>query len=256
MVRPTHHRPQALRLGRRIGSTADADCVILTGMDAESNNPLGPLLTAEESRVLGCLVEKSYTTPDYYPMTVNALVNACNQRSSRFPVVDYSEDAVRDALDGLRDKGWAILVRTAGARTIKYKHHLRHHFNFTDHEVALLCVLMLRGPQTVGELRGRTERIAAFGELSEVEQTLRELASGYPVPLVRELPRQAGRKDHRFAQLLSEEADEEPAEPEPGPRSPSASAGRIDSLEEEVHTLRDQVLELQRQFEAFQRQFE
>lgn len=225
-------------------------------MNADSINPLGPLLTAEESRVLGCLVEKSYTTPDYYPMTVNALINACNQKSSRFPVVDYSEETIQDALDGLREKGWAILVRTAGARTIKYKHHVRHHVNFTDHEVALLCVLMLRGPQTVGELRGRTERIAAFGELSEVEQTLFELASGYPVPLVRELPRQAGRKDHRFVQLLSEEAEEEPVGPAPLPRSPSASEGRIDSLEQEVHALREQILELQQQFQAFQRQFE
>lgn len=229
-------------------------------MDAESESPLMPQLTGEECRVLGCLIEKSYTTPDYYPMTINALVNACNQKSSRFPVVHYDEDTVRQALDALRDKGWAILVRTAGARVLKYKHHIRHHFNFTDQEVALLCVLMLRGPQTVGELRGRTERIATFSDLNEVEQTLHELSSGYPTPLARELPRQAGRKDHRFVHLLSDEpvteAEIEDAAPAPVRERAPAPDSRMDSLEQEVKTLREQVDELQQRFDAFQQQFE
>ena len=194
-------------------------------MSAES--PLGPPLTAEEIRVLGCLVEKSITTPDYYPMTVNALVNACNQRSSRFPIVDYDESAVQWALDGLREKGWAVLVHTAGARTIKYRHQIRRVFEFTDREVALLCTLMLRGPQTAGELRARTARLAVFADLGEVEAALAELAAGYPVPLVAEIPRQAGHKDCRYRQRLGETADaEEPpaADPQPAPPRPAPTA--------------------------------
>lgn len=226
-------------------------------MDAGREEPLGPALSVEETRVLGCMVEKSYTTPDYYPMTVNALVNACNQKSSRFPVVDFSEDIVRLALESLREKGWAILVRTAGARTIKYKHHLRHHFQFTDQEAALLCVLMLRGPQTIGELRGRTERIAQFADLAEVERILQELASGYPTPLVRELPREPGRKDHRFIQLMGEEAEVEPRPSiAPTPHAPEPDDDRIRMLEQEVQVLREQLLELQQQVQTFQRQFE
>jgi len=243
------------------GSTGVGRLSILRGMSEETENPLGPSLSVEEIRVLGSLVEKSYTTPDYYPMTVNGLVNACNQKSSRSPVVEYDEQTVQRALDGLREKRWAILVHTAGARTIKYKHNIRHTFEFTDQEIALLCVLMLRGPQTVGEVRGRTGRMADFADLGEVESVLRELASGYPVALVRELPRQPGRKDHRFIQLLGATSDtEETAPPEspavPAPSVSSTADGRIEILEEQVQTLREQLEHLQQEFQRFQQQFE
>jgi uncharacterized protein YceH (UPF0502 family) len=214
-------------------------------------------LSAEEVRVLGCLIEKSFTTPDVYPMTVNALVAACNQKSSRFPVVQYEEDTVRRALDRLRDTGWVVLVRTAGARTLKYKHQVRRQFEFSDREVAVLCVLMLRGPQTTGEIRARTERMAGFDSLAEVEETVRELATGYPHAFLCELPRQPGQKDIRFAHRLSGEPmiPVQEFESELAPSSP-ASDERLDALEEQVRRLQDELAALKIQFDVFRRQFE
>jgi len=228
---------------------------------AEQISPPSPPapLTPEEIRVLGCLVEKSYTTPDVYPMTVNGLVSACNQRSSRFPVVQYDEDTVRRALDTLRDKGWSTLVHTAGARVQKYRHEVRHEFNFADKDVAVICVLMLRGPQTFGELRGRTERIAKFEHAAAVEATLRELMSDYPRPLVAELSRGPGQKDSRFMHLFGEERPEdiEVAAPTPSrspapPRRPDA----VDELTTRVEHLESTVADLQSQLDAFRKQFE
>lgn len=221
-------------------------------------SPMAEPLSAEEVRVLGCLIEKSFTTPDVYPMTLNALVAACNQKTSRFPVVQYDEDTIRRALDRLRDTGWAVLVRTAGARTLKYKHQVQRQFEFSDRELAALCVLLLRGPQTTGEIRARTERMAAFDSLTEVEETLRELASGYPHPFVRELQRQPGHKDIRFAHLLSGEPVIPAVEYEP--ERPVTSAPprreRLDDLEAQVRRLTEEVDALKQQFEGFRDQFE
>lgn len=214
--------------------------------------PMAEPLSPEAVRVLGCLIEKSYTTPDLYPLTLNALVAACNQKTSRWPVVQYDEDTVHRALDELRDTGWAVLVRTAGARTLKYKHQVRRQFDFSDQDIAALCVLLLRGPQTAGEIRARSERMAAFDSLAEVEQTLRELAAGYPVPFVQELPRQSGQKDIRFAHLLCGEPDLPPPAPAPAP----PQTHRLDALEQEVQSLRSELDALQQQFERFRSQFE
>jgi uncharacterized protein len=160
------------------------------------------VLTANEARVLGALVEKEITTPDYYPMSMNALVNACNQRSNREPVMDLDEDAVRQALHGLEDLRLAGRARGADGRVTKYEHWLGEAFNFTRAETALMCVLLLRGPQTPGELRGRTERMHRFDEIGEVLAGLQKLMEREP-PLVAVLPRQPGTKESRYAHLLS-----------------------------------------------------
>jgi uncharacterized protein YceH (UPF0502 family) len=160
------------------------------------------VLTAAEARVLGALIEKEVTTPDYYPMTMNALVNACNQRSNREPVMDLDEDAVRQALHGLEDLRLAGRARGADGRVTKYEHWLGEAFNFSRAETALVCVLLLRGPQTPGELRGRTERMHRFDEIGEVLAGLQKLMEREPA-LVAVLPRQPGTKESRYAQLLS-----------------------------------------------------
>jgi uncharacterized protein YceH (UPF0502 family) len=159
------------------------------------------LLTAAEARVLGALVEKEVTTPDYYPLSLNALVNACNQRSNREPVMDLDEDAVRLALHGLEDLHLAGRAHADG-RVTKYEHSLGEAFNFSRAETALFCVLLLRGPQTPGELRGRTERMHRFDEIGEVLAGLQKLMEREP-PLVAVLPRQPGTKESRYAHLLS-----------------------------------------------------
>lgn len=165
-----------------------------------------PILTPAEARVLGSLVEKEVTTPDYYPLSLNALMNACNQRSNREPVMDLDEDAVRHALHGLEDKRLAGPVRGGDSRVSKYEHWLGEAFNFSRAETALLCVLLLRGPQTPGELRGRTERMHRFDELSDVIGGLQKLMDREP-PLAAILPRQPGTKESRYAQLLSGSVD-------------------------------------------------
>ena len=217
--------------------------------------PVLPPLTVEEVRVLGSLIEKSFTTPDVYPMTVNGLVAACNQRSSRHPVVEYDEDTVRRALDGLREKHWAFLVRSAGARTMKFRHEMRHTYDFPDTEVALLCVLMLRGPQTVGELRSRTDRMVSFESLADTERALRELATAYPQPFVAELARRPGQKEVRFAHLLAGEVMDLPEEPPTAHRASPASE-RIDALEEELGALGEEVVALRKAVERLEGLFE
>jgi hypothetical protein len=160
------------------------------------------VLTANEARVLGALIEKEVTTSDYYPMSMNALVNACNQRSNREPVMDLDEDTVRQALHGLEDLQLAGRARGADGRVTKYEHWLGEAFNFTRAETALMCVLLLRGPQTPGELRGRTERMHRFDEIGEVLVGLQKLMEREPA-LVAVLPRQPGTKESRYAHLLS-----------------------------------------------------
>ena len=165
--------------------------------------PAAPIvLTAAQARVLGALVEKEVTTPDYYPLSLNALINACNQRSNREPVMDLDEEAVRQALHGLEDQRLAGRARGADGRVAKYEHWLGEAFNFSRAETALICVLLLRGPQTPGELRGRTERLHRFDEIGEVLAGLQKLMEREP-PLVAVLPRQPGTKESRYAHLLS-----------------------------------------------------
>src|SRR5579863_9607719 len=167
----------------------------------------GPMrLTAAEARVLGALVEKEVTTPEYYPLSLSALVNACNQRSNREPVMDLDEEAVRQALHGLEDLRLAGRARAADGRVTKYEHWLGEVFNFSRAETALICVLLLRGPQTPGELRGRTERLHSFDEISEVLGALQKLMEREPA-LAAVLPRQPGMKESRYAHLLSGNVD-------------------------------------------------
>ncbi|HLJ89828.1 MAG TPA: YceH family protein [Candidatus Angelobacter sp.] len=215
------------------------------------------VLTEAEARVLGSLVEKEATTPDYYPLSLNALMNACNQKSSREPVMNLDEDAVRRALHGLGEKRLAGPVSSADSRVTKYEHRLQEVFNFTRREAAVLCVLLLRGPQTPGELRGRTERIFRFEELSDVQATLQRLTERDP-SLVKMLPRQPGTKEARYAHLLSGDVEGWV----PGPEQHElggdgeGSAERIAALEQEVSELRREVAELKNLFSEFRKQFE
>jgi uncharacterized protein YceH (UPF0502 family) len=216
-----------------------------------------------EVRVVGSLVEKQVTTPDYYPLTLNALVNACNQISNRDPVVKYDERAVEDAVDSLRTKNLVYIFYGAESRVPKYKHMMREVYTLSPQELAVMCVLMLRGPQTVGEVRGRTGRLYEFAELREVEETLDGLARR-DEPLVFKLPRQSGRKEARYTHLLSGQPEFDESAEEQGahaasrpPSSARASEGeRVARLEAEVEALREEVAELRRQLEEFRKQFE
>ena len=217
------------------------------------------LLDEREVRVLGSLIEKQLTTPEYYPLTLNALVHACNQISNRDPVVAYDEQTVTRALDSLREKNLAYIFYGSESRVPKYKHVVPEVLHLTPAQTAALCVLLLRGPQTVGEIRGRTGRLYEFKELQEVEATLEELTTHEPQPLVARLARQPGRKESRYAQLLSGpvevEAQETAARP---PARIDARAGqeRIARLETEVEALRSEVAELKQQFDDFRKQFD
>lgn len=202
-----------------------------------------------ELRVLGALMEKEITTPDYYPLSLNALVNACNQKSNREPVVSYDEDIVGTALEGLRNKG--LTSRISGdSRVPKHEQRFVEKCNLGRREAAVICVLMLRGPQTVGELRGRTERLYTFDDLEAVESTLRRLVE---VGFVKILPRQSGYKEQRWAQLLA--GDVEIAE-EPAEGGPVAAAERGPSDRERIAALELELAELKRQFQDFRRNFE
>jgi len=221
------------------------------------------ILNETEVRVVGSLVEKQVTTPDYYPLTLNALVNACNQISNRDPVVKYDERTVEDAIDSLRTKNLVYIFYGAESRVPKYKHMMREVYTLSPQELAVMCVLMLRGPQTVGEIRGRTGRLHEFAELREVEETLDGLARR-DEPLVVRLPRQTGRKDARYTHLLSgtpefeESPDEASAQASTRPSSSARAAEgeRVARLEAEVEALRGEVAELRRQLEEFRKQFE
>ena len=214
------------------------------------------LLNAIEARVLGALVEKEITTPEYYPLSLNALVNACNQKNNREPVMSLDEDAVRQALRGLEDDGLAGPRRGGDSRVTKYEHHLQEVFNFTRSETAVMCVLLLRGPQTPGELRGRTERMHRFEELEDVLGTLQRLTQREP-PLVKALPRQPGTKEIRYAHLLSGEVETVETAQAGVDRSSSVDhandrddrADRIDRLEVEIAALRQEVMELREKLE-------
>lgn len=213
-----------------------------------------------EVRVLGALIEKQVTTPEYYPLTLNALLHACNQISNRDPVVAYDEQTVARALESLREQKLVRVVNTADGRVPKYRHVLNEVVELRAAELAVVCVLLLRGPQTVGELRGRTERLYAFSDLSFVEATLQALAERADGPLVVKLPRQSGQKEARYAHLLSGpvqvEAQLRAARPEPATVAVRAESERLTQLESEVATLRQELNELRQQFTEFKDQFE
>lgn len=205
-------------------------------------------LSPAEVRVLGCLIEKERITPDNYPLSLNALVNACSQSTARDPVMSIGDREAEECLDSLRQKKLATVIFGAGSRVQKYRHNLLELYNLDDRQVALLCTLLLRGPQTAGELRGRSERMAGFGSLTDVEATLDSLATG-DEPLARLLPARPGQKERRYVQLLAGEpaADEGPLSAEPS--RVAAGPSRLDVLEEEMRALREE-------FERFKRQFE
>lgn len=216
------------------------------------------LLTEVEIRVLGALVEKAVTTPEYYPLTLNALLNACNQKSNRAPVVAYDAPAINDALASLREKG---LVRAmTSERAMKYREYFAETYQLTPAEVAVLVELMLRGPQTVGELRGRIERFGQALSHTEVEQLLEALELREDARLLMRLPRQAGHKEARYAHLLAGEPilveDDTAWREESAPLVKTTDKDRLGKLEEEVAQLREALQMLQQQFLDFSQQFE
>jgi len=244
------------------------------------------LLNPTQARVLGALIEKDITTPEYYPLSLNALINACNQKSNREPVLTLDENSVRDALAGLQEYRLAGPASGADSRVQKYEHRMQEVFNFDRRETAVLCVLLLRGPQTPGELRGRTERIHHFETLDDVQSALQKLMQRDPA-LVAVLPRQPGSRESRYAHLLcgpiAPVRGQTPSPVQPGlarqeeinpaaspsdslSRSSSASilAGAVDSidsnavarLEQEVSDLRQEINDLKSQFATFRQQFE
>lgn len=213
-------------------------------------------LSPEEQRVLGALIEKQYTTPDVYPLTMNALITACNQVSNRNPVVSYDESTVQRALDALREKGLIRIVYSTSNRATKFRQVLEEVRQLERPEIAIMGVLLLRGPQTVGELRGRTERLYAFGSLAEVEQTLDGLERQRFGPLVATLGRQPGQKEIRYRHLLGE-----PPEGVVGgtgtaaARRPATTEAAVPSaLQEEVDRLRADLDQLRREFDELRDQ--
>jgi uncharacterized protein YceH (UPF0502 family) len=202
-------------------------------------------LDAAETRVLGALLEKEITTPDYYPLSTNALVNACNQKSNREPVVSYDDDTVEDALQRLRTKGLAMRISGDG-RVPKHEQRFTEKFNLGRREAALLCVLMLRGPQTPGELRGRSERLYTFDDLEAVEATLSRLAE---MEFVKKLPRRTGFKEQRWAQLLAGDVEEAEEAPAPAAERVSGDRDRIVKLEADLAALRQEFDQFRRNFE-------
>jgi uncharacterized protein len=214
-------------------------------------------LTEKEVRVLGALIEKDITTPEYYPLSLNALLNACNQKSNRDPVMQLDEDAVRAALDGLQQQRMAGPARGADSRVTKYEQRLQEVFNFMRPEIAVLCVLLLRGPQTPGELRGRAERLHRFETLDDVKSALKKLMQRDP-PLAKVLPRQPGTKESRYVHLFSGDVvgADAPVRATSDAEPESADADRLIRLEEEVAELRRDLAEVKDQVERFRRQFE
>jgi hypothetical protein len=226
-------------------------------VNPDDNNAM---LDPTEVRVLGSLVEKAITTPDYYPLSLNALVNACNQSSNRDPVVEYGEPSVLRALERLRNQKFVFVFEGAVSRVAKYGQKFANTLGLSPAETAALCVLMLRGPQTTGEIRGRSGRLHEFASLEEVESTLQALAARSPQPLVVRLPRQTGYKESRYAHLLGGPPEATPTETVTVIVRPVGSGlpddARIARLEEEVEGLRRDVAELQAQFSNFKKQLE
>ena len=208
------------------------------------------LLTDNEARVLGCLMEKEMATPDYYPLTLNALTNGCNQKSNRNPVTSYDQETIIYALNGLREQN---LVRQSNiSRVAKYEQIFSNKLKIVASEQAIICVLLLRGPQTSGQIRSRTERLYAFPDLAAVQKTVTNLEE---MELVKILPRQPGHKESRYAHLLSREPEEVLVAP-PLPPAVATSSDSINELQEQIDELRRELLGLQQEFVTFKSQFD
>ena len=213
-------------------------------------------LTETEARVVGSLVEKQLTTPEYYPLTLNALTAACNQKSNRDPVMSLGETELMSAIDSLRDKNLVYLYYGTGSRTVKYKHMVPSVYDLDEAGVAIVAVLLLRGPQTIGEIRERTGRLHEFGGLDEVQQALDELTRRDEAIVVK-LERQPGQKEARYAHLLSGEVAQEAVTASPrAVASGGASNERIEKLESEVESLRSELAEFRATFDEFRKQFD
>ncbi len=215
------------------------------------------ILNETEARIVGSLVEKQLTTPEYYPLTLNALVNACNQKSNRDPVVAYDEKTVTAVLERLRDRNIVYVFYGSTSRVPKYKHMVPSVYELDPAEVAVICVMLLRGPQTLGELRTRTERLYNFPGLGEIQETLDGL-SRREEPLVVKIPVQPGQKEARFAHLVSGEIDIEALAVAQVMRASRGEAAneRIEKLEQEVAGLRSEVETIKQTFDEFKKQFE
>ncbi len=213
-------------------------------------------LNEVEARVLASLVEKQVTTPEYYPLTLNALVLSCNQKNNRHPTTSYDDNSVMQALESLREKNLVYVFYGSTSRVPKYKHVMPEVLELNQQELSLLCVLMLRGAQTLGELRDRAARLHQFSSLEEVDATLNALSLRDPDPLVMRLPRQPGQKEARFVHLLCGEPDIESLQAEPAPRTSRADPDRLSRLEQTVESLRTEINLLQQQFGDFKKQFE
>jgi len=213
------------------------------------------ILNNKEARVLGCLIEKEMTTPDLYPLTLNSLINACNQKSNRDPVVAYDEETVLQALDQLKSKD--LIWESKLSRATKYEERFTHNNQFVNKEAAVICVLLLRGPQTIGEIKNRTERMCDFTSLDEVTQTLESTALS---DLVERLPRQPGQKESRYRHtLLSniiEDDNSHAAESEKELNNTSVENERIENLENQVEKINNELSELKKTFIEFKKQFE
>lgn len=215
-------------------------------------------LTPIEARILGCLLEKERTTPENYPLSLNALISACNQTTNREPVTAYDEKTIETGIEGLREKKLVTVVFGGGSRVQKYRHNLPEHYDLDRRDGAVMTVLLLRGPQTAGELRSRTERMFHFASLEELESCLEGLGRG-DSPLIKLLPQQPGQKERRYVELFS-------AEPEGGWQvasreapvyvRPAPDEGKLEALRAEVGALREEVEELKSQFAEFKKQFE
>ena len=206
------------------------------------------LLSAEECRVLGSLIEKELTTPDYYPLTLNALQNACNQKSNRNPVVDYDDKDIIRVLDSLRSKKLVMMVGKSGSRVPKYQHQCRETLFLPDPQIALLACLLLRGPQTVGELKQRSERMYSFDSIEAVESTLTKMSEDESLPLTIKLPRQPGKRENRYMHLLAgdpEISDEEEFNP-----MPETARSLVQDEEERWQRLEEKVQKLQEELAA------
>lgn len=207
------------------------------------------VLNPAEARVLGALIEKEATTPDYYPLSLNALVNACNQKSNREPVVEYDEDTVYQAIDSLREKRLALTI-VGGGRVTKYAQRISETMNLGRRELAVLCVLLLRGAQTLGEIKDRSERMYSFADLEETERVLEKLAEWPDMPLAKKLPRQPGQKESRYCHLLSGE----PSAVTWAEAAVTPGMSKLAQLEQEVQQLRTEFTELKRRFEDLESQ--
>lgn len=216
------------------------------------------LLNDIEARVLGSLIEKGMTTPEYYPLSLNALTNACNQTSNREPVVHYDESTVADAVESLRRRSLVRAVQQSGARATKYRHLAAETIGLVERQTALLGVLMLRGPQTLAELRTRATRLTNFESLEDVEAVIDALVGREPSPLVARLPRRPGQKEQRYAHLLSGEVafDTTVETPTAAQTRAAPDTDRIGILERELAELRNEVADLRQQLESFRKLFE